>query len=83
MGKRLLYLSLVFLSGLLFNLRSCCGLARRAFAPVRHVRFIDNEAIVAGGFKAGSRTNCAIHVGYQSARSAHEVVMIVANSIFK
>src|SRR5664280_2584109 len=54
-----------------------CGGAVEAQAPVDDLGLVDREAVVVGGGQAGGGTDGAIDVGQETARPAHDVVVVV------
>jgi mevalonate pyrophosphate decarboxylase len=51
-------------------------------APVHDFGFIDREARIVSSSEARSCANGAIHIDDDSASSAYEVMMVVADAIF-
>src|SRR3982074_833652 len=58
-------------------LRTDCGGAVGAQAPVDDLGLVDREAVVVGRGQAGRGADGAIDIGYNTTRPAHDMVMVV------
>src|SRR5206468_828188 len=67
-------------TGILPGIRMGCGVAGRAQAPVDDLGLVDDEAVVVGRGETGRVADGAVDIGDGSARTAHDVVVVVPHA---